>query len=128
MRRRNIIAALAIAATLLSIATLLPIVYAQAQQTYPTHAVRLILPFGPASATDITARLLADRLTARWGKPVVVENRPGGDGLVAVKAFVDAHDDHTFFFGPAGTFLVHLYDEDAPPYKTSDIVPIVQIY
>jgi len=101
---------------------------ALAQQIYPTRPVRLILPFGPASATDTTARLLADRLTARWGKPVVVENRPGGDGLVAIKAFLDANDDHTLFFGPAGTFLVHLYDEDTPPYKTSDIVPIVQIY
>lgn len=101
---------------------------AQAQQTYPTRTVRLILPFGPASATDITARLFADRLTARWGKPVVVENRPGGDGLVSLKAFVDAHDDHTLFFGPAGAFLVHLYDQEAPPYDTSDIIPIVGIY
>jgi tripartite-type tricarboxylate transporter receptor subunit TctC len=103
---------------------------APAQQTYPTRTVRLILPFGPASATDITARLLADRLTARWGKSVVVENRPGGDGLVSVKAFIDAHDDHTLYFGPAGAFLVHLYDQDqsAPPYDLSDIVPIAQIY
>jgi tripartite-type tricarboxylate transporter receptor subunit TctC len=101
---------------------------AQAQQTYPTRTVRLILPFGPASATDITARLFADRLTARWGKPVVVENRPGGDGLVSLKAFVDAHDDHTLFFGPAGAFLVHLYDQEAPPYDTSDVIPIVGIY
>jgi tripartite-type tricarboxylate transporter receptor subunit TctC len=101
---------------------------AQAQQTYPTQTVRLILPFGPASATDITARLFADRLTARWGKSVVVENRPGGDGLVSLKAFVDADDDHTLYFGPAGAFLVHLYDPDAPPYDLSDIVPIVQIY
>src|SRR5271170_7039368 len=103
---------------------------AQAQQTYPTRTVRLILPFGPASATDITARLLADRLSARWGKSVVVENRPGGDGLVSIKAFIDAHDDHTLYFGPAGAFLVHLYDQDqaAPPYDLSDIVPIAQIY
>jgi tripartite-type tricarboxylate transporter receptor subunit TctC len=100
----------------------------QAQQVYPTHTVRLILPFGPASATDTTARLLADRLSARWGKPVVVENRPGGDGLVAIKAFLDAHDDHTLFFGPAGAFLVHLYDEDAPPYDAHDIVPIAGVY
>ena len=101
---------------------------AQAQQAYPTRTVRLILPFGPASATDITARLFADRLTQRWGKSVVVENRPGGDGLVSLKVFADAHDDHTLFFGPAGAFLVHLYDQDAPPYDLSDIVPIVQIY
>jgi len=101
---------------------------AQAQHTYPARTVRLILPFGPASATDTTARLLAARLTARWGKPVLADNRPGGDGLVAPKTFVDAHDDHTLFFGPAGIFLVHLYDQDAPPYDLGDIVSIVQIY
>jgi len=102
---------------------------ALAQQTYPTRTVRLILPFNPGSATDTTARLFADRLTARWGKPVVVENRPGGDGLVSVKAFIDAHDDHTFFFGPAATFLIHLYDDNPPSYDTQrDIVPIVGIY
>jgi len=127
MRRGMVIAALAIA--WLGVAVGLQPATTQAQQSFPTRTVRLILPFGPASATDITARLLADRLTARWGKPVVVENRPGGDGLVALKAFVDANDDHTFFFGPAGAFLVHLYDEEKPPYDPQrDIVPIVGIY
>jgi tripartite-type tricarboxylate transporter receptor subunit TctC len=101
---------------------------AQAQQTYPSHTVRLILPFGAASATDITARLLADRLSTRWGKPVVVENRPGGDGLVALNAFLGARDDHTLFFGPAAIFLVHLYDEEKPSYDPRDILPIAQIY
>jgi tripartite-type tricarboxylate transporter receptor subunit TctC len=117
-----------IAFAILSLATL-PLGGAQAQQAYPTRTVRLILPFGPASATDITARLFADRLTAKWGKSVVVENRPGGDGLVAIKAFIDANDDHTLYFGPAGSFLVHLYDQDTPlPYDTNDILPIVGIY
>jgi len=101
---------------------------AQAQQAYPTRTVRFILPFGAASATDITARLLADRLSARWGKPVVVENRPGGDGLVALNAFLGARDDHTLFFGPASTFLVHLYDEEKPPYDPRDVLPIAQVY
>ncbi len=125
MRRLVAIATMAIAAIA---ASLQFAGTAQAQQTYPTRTVRLILPFGPASATDTTARLFADRLTARWGKPVVVENRPGGDGLVSLKAFVDAHDDHTLFFGPAATFLVHLYDQDAPAYDTRDIAPIVGVY
>jgi tripartite-type tricarboxylate transporter receptor subunit TctC len=50
-------------------------------QSYPQRAVRFILPFGPGAGVDITARMLAERLAARWGKPVVVENRPGGDGI-----------------------------------------------
>jgi tripartite-type tricarboxylate transporter receptor subunit TctC len=126
MRGRTIVAALAITAAWLC--TSLFISRAQAEQTYPTHAVRLILPFNPGSATDTTARLFADRLTARWGKPVVVENRPGGDGLVALKVFLDAHDDHTLFFGPAAAFLVHLYDQEAPPYTVDDIAPVAGVY
>ena len=102
MRRTTVIVALAIAALLQ------PACLAYSQQTYPSRMVRLILPFGAASATDITARLHADRLSTRWSKPVVVENRPGGDGLVALNAFLGAHDDHTLFFGPASTFLAPL--------------------
>ena len=79
------------------------------QAAYPTHPVRFLVSFGAASATDITARLFADRLSARWGYPVVVENRPGGDGLVAIKSFIDANDDHTLLFAPVGTFTVHPY-------------------
>src|SRR5580692_3123848 len=101
---------------------------AVAQQSYPNRAVRIILPFNPASASDITARLFADRLTARWGKPVVVENRPGGDGIVSIQAFVAAHDDHTLWFGPAGIFTVQPYDHDTLPYDSKrDLVPIVSV-
>ncbi len=114
----------ALSAALVSVAS----VSASAQPAYPTRTVRLILPFGAASATDITARLFADRLTARLGKPVVVENRPGGDGLVAVGAFVGAHDDHTLLFGPAATFLVHRYDLDSSPYDMSELAPIFGVY
>src|SRR5437660_9590153 len=116
------------ATAILILLTVAPGGGAQAQQTYPARTVRLILPFGAASATDITARLFADRLSGRWGKPVIVENRPGGDGLVALNAFIGAHDDHTLFFGPAATFLVHLYDQEKPNLDPHDIVPIVGIY
>ena len=81
---------------------------ASAQQAYPSCTVKFIMPFGAASASDITARLFADRLSARSGKPVVVENRPGGDGIVSVEAFVNAADDHTLWFGPAGILTARL--------------------
>ena len=53
-------------------------------QSWPTRPVRFIVPLGPGSGVDITARLFADKLSARWGQPVLVENRPGGDGMVAI--------------------------------------------
>jgi tripartite-type tricarboxylate transporter receptor subunit TctC len=97
-------------------------------QTYPTRTVRFILPFGPASGTDITARLIGDRLAARWGKPVVIENRPGGDGLVAINAFIGANDDHTLLWVPVGTFAVHPFEHDKLPYDADrDLLPVANV-
>ena len=97
-------------------------------QSYPQRTVKFILPFGPASGTDITARLVGDRLAARWGKPVVIENRPGGDGLVAINAFIAANDDHTLLWVPVGTFAVHPYDKDKLPYDAErDLIPVANV-
>src|SRR5262245_65770499 len=97
-------------------------------QAYPTRTVRFILPFGAGSASDTTARLFAERLSARWGKPVVVENRPGGDGLVSLDAFVGAHEDHTLWFGPAGTFNVLPYQHDTLPFDPKrDLNPLPSV-
>jgi tripartite-type tricarboxylate transporter receptor subunit TctC len=83
-------------------------------QDWPQRAVKFILPFGPGSGVDTTARLLGDRLSARWGKPVVVENRAGGDGLVSINAFLSADDDHTLL--------------DKVPYDSErDLLPIVNV-
>jgi tripartite-type tricarboxylate transporter receptor subunit TctC len=76
----------------------------QTAQTWPTRTVKFIVPFGPGAGADIGARLFAERLAARWGQPVVVENKPGGDSIVAINAFLGANDDHTFLFGPSGNF------------------------
>lgn len=127
MRRLKALVAVSIAA--LTIAAGMHVVgSAAAQQAYPTRTVRFILPYGAASATDIAARMFADRLSALWGKPVVVENRPGGDGLVSLNAFVTAHDDHTLWFGPAGAFNVLPYQHDTLSFNPQrDLVPIVSI-
>ena len=97
-------------------------------QTYPQRAVKFILPFGPAAGVDITARLIGDKLAARWGKPVVIENRPGGDGLVAINAFTSANDDHTLLFVPASTFTAHPYAHEKLPYDAErDLLPITNV-
>jgi tripartite-type tricarboxylate transporter receptor subunit TctC len=99
-----------------------------AAQTYPQRPVKFILPFGPAAGVDITARLLGEKLAARWGKPVVVENRPGGDGLVAITAFTSANDDHTLLFVPASTFTAHPYAHEKLPYDAErDLLPITSV-
>src|SRR5215475_12009321 len=103
-------------------------VTAASAQTYPQRAVRFILPFGPAAGSDTTARLLAEKLAARWGKPVVVENRPGGDGLVAINAFTSANDEHTLLFVPASTFTAHPYVHEKLPYDAErDLLPITSV-
>ncbi len=97
-------------------------------QTFPQRTVKFILPFGPASGTDIVARLVGDKLSARWGKPVVIENRPGADGLVSITAFTSANDDHTLWWGPVGIIAVHPYDKEKLPYVAErDLIPIANV-
>lgn len=76
MLRRSLIAAL------LGPALLAPL--AHAQTDYPTKSVTLITAFAPGSGPDATLRMVAEKLGKLWGKPVVVENRPGGGGLIAM--------------------------------------------
>jgi tripartite-type tricarboxylate transporter receptor subunit TctC len=94
---------------------------------WPQRAVKFIVPLGPGSGTDIGARLFAERLATRWSKPVVVENRPGGDGIVAINGFIGADDDHTLLFAPSGTFTVHPFVREKVPYNVRDLVPIARI-
>jgi tripartite-type tricarboxylate transporter receptor subunit TctC len=71
--------------------------------------------------------LLADRLPTRWGKPVVVENRPGADSLVAIQYFVGAADDHVLLLTPAGNFTVHPLQYAKLPYVPEDLAPIARV-
>ncbi len=104
------------------------LVTASAQQAYPQGPVRFILQFGPGSGVDITARLLGEKLAARWGKPVVIENRPGGDGLVAINAFTSANDDHSLLFVPTSAFTAHPYTHEKLPYDAErDLLPIANV-
>jgi tripartite-type tricarboxylate transporter receptor subunit TctC len=96
-------------------------------QSWPQRPVKFIVPFGPGAGADIGARLLAEQLQARWGKPVVIENRPGGDSLVAIQAFLSADDDHTLLFGPSGNFTVHPFQYAKLPYQAGDLVPIARV-
>jgi tripartite-type tricarboxylate transporter receptor subunit TctC len=89
--------------------------------------VKFILTLGPGSGADIGARLFADRLGQRWVQPVIVENRPGGDGIVAINAFVGAHDDHQLLFSPTSSFTAHPFLHDHLPYRPGDLLPIARV-
>src|SRR6516225_4296946 len=62
-------------------------------QAYPMRPVRIIVPFAPAGATDITARLMGQWLSERLGQQFIIENRPGGGGNIGTEAVVRAPAD-----------------------------------
>ncbi|MDE5465670.1 hypothetical protein GWG67_34315 [Bradyrhizobium sp. CSS354] len=89
------------------------------------RTVKIIVPFAAGSANDVSARFYADGLTRRWGKPVVVENRPGADAVVGGGAFANARDDHTLLYGTASMVTVSPLLQDSLPYDPSlDMLPI----
>jgi len=96
-------------------------------QSWPQRSVRFILPLGPGSGVDIGSRLIADRLSQKWGKPVVIENKPGGDAIVAITAFTGANDDHTLLMAPTSTFTAHPFLHEKLPYDMKDLVPIARV-
>ena len=96
-------------------------------QSWPQRPVKFVLSLGPGSGADIGARLYADRLTKLWGQPVVVENRPGGDGVIAINAVIQAKDDHTLLWGPTANFVGHPYSLESMPYDPKELVPVARV-
>jgi tripartite-type tricarboxylate transporter receptor subunit TctC len=83
-------------------------------------------PNNAGSGADLTARLFAERLAERWGHPVVVENRPGADGILAVTGFLGLRDEHSLLLSFAGIITINPLIHDKLPYDPArDIVPIV---
>ncbi len=90
-----------------AVAAALAMMTPAASQSWPQRTVKFICPLGPGSGADLGARLMAERLAKRWGQPVIVENRPGGDAIPAINQFIGASDDHTLLFAPSSTFIAH---------------------
>lgn len=98
-------------------------------QAWPQKSVRFIVPFPPGGATDISARMVGQKLTELWGQSVVIENRGGaGGGVGAAEAARAAPDGYTFFF-PSGSVMTanqHIYAKMAyNPEK--DFVPVTNV-
>src|SRR5215510_13902250 len=95
-----------------------------AAQPWPQKTVRFILPLPPGSGMDLSARLIAERLTQSWGQSVVVENRQGADGIPAVTAFLTARDNHTFLFSFGGIVSFNHLLHERLPYDPKELVPL----
>lgn len=96
-----------------------------AQASWPERTVRIIVPFTPGTSADVVARIYADRLGQRWGKPVVIENKPGGETTIGIGAFVAARDEHTLLATVIGSYTTTPMVVDNMPYDTAaELVPI----
>ena len=97
-------------------------------QTYPVRPVRLIVPFAPAGTTDIVARLIGQWLSDRLGQQFVVENRPGGAGLIGTDAVVHAFPDgYTLLMIDASPAIHATLFEKLPFNFIRDVVPVAGI-
>lgn len=93
---------------------------------WPERPVRLVTLAAPGGGSDAVARTLAEALARRWGQPVLVDNRPGADGIVAVEAFLAARDGlHTLLFANSSTVSVNpLLHERLPYDPVRDLLPL----
>ncbi|MDB5846909.1 MAG: 4,5-dihydroxyphthalate dehydrogenase [Rhodoferax sp.] len=121
MKRRNtLLAAAALAASLLApLAT-------HAQAAYPNRAIRFVVPYSAGGLPDTVARIFAQRLGERLGQAVVVDNKPGANGVVAAQAIATApHDGYTFLVTDGSMFSINpaLYKNLGYDYKR-DLLPV----
>lgn len=111
------------------LALLLALAGAAHAQTWPARPVRLVVPLPPGSGSDLLARGLAQRLSPLWGQPVVVDNRAGGNMIIATEAVARAAPDgYTILFGVDTSFTVnpHLYAK-LPYDAVKDFQPVTHL-
>jgi len=101
---------------------------AWAQAPFPNQGMRIILPFPAGGSTDPVARIIAQKLTEEWGKPVIVDNKPGANTIIGTEALLKAPaDGHTLLF-TASTHLINSLLVPNLPYDSfKDFQPIASI-
>ena len=98
------------------------------EHDFPAKPIRLVVPFTPGSSTDMIARLIGPRLTARWGRPVVVDNRPGAGGIIAAEIVAAADPDgHTLMVVGSGFAGSAALNSRLPYDSIEDFEPVTLI-
>jgi tripartite-type tricarboxylate transporter receptor subunit TctC len=109
---------------------------AQAAETYPSKPVKILFGFPAASATDVIARAIGQKLSEKWGQPVVIDNRPGAGGNIGSElAAHSPNDGYTIFFGTVANAistsyyskLNYDYIKDFTPITLVAITPLVLV-
>ena len=109
---------------LASVFSLLAATAATAQQ-WPDHPVRIVVPFSPATGMDILARTVGPKLSAMWGQPVVVENKPGASGNIGTNLVVKSPPDgYTLMMGASTVVMNLALYKDMPYDPLTDLAPI----
>ena len=98
-------------------------------QEYPNKPIRILVPFAPGGVVDVAARILGQKLAERWGQQVLVDNRPGGNGFIAVSATAkSAPDGYTLLMAHSGEFAVNpAVFKDVPYDLDRDFIAITMV-
>ncbi|MPT38043.1 MAG: tripartite tricarboxylate transporter substrate binding protein [Achromobacter sp.] len=99
-----------------------------AQAAWPERPITLIIPAAPGGTTDISARLIADKLSARLGQQIIVENRAGAAGIIGAQALARAKPDgYTLLMGNIGPNAINYALYKTLPYKAADFAPVTLV-
>jgi len=99
-----------------------------AQAAWPERPITLIIPASPGGTTDIAARLIADKLAARLGQQVIVENRAGAAGIIGAQALARAKPDgYTLLMGNIGPNAINYALYRTLPYQAADFAPVTRV-
>ena len=98
-------------------------------QDYPAKPIRIVVPFSPGGVADNSARVVADSLGARLGRPILVENRPGASGNIGTQAVAQASPDgYTLLLGFDGTMVINPHVFPKIPFDTlKDFAPVTKL-
>jgi len=117
-----------IPACLVCVLTSLLVSVALAQSFSPTHPVKIIVPFPGGGGNDVLARIVGDKLQARWGQPVVIENKTGAGGNIGADlAFQSEPDGYTLLLAPPGPLAVNQSLYKQLNYKPLEFVPLTVV-
>ncbi|MET0528918.1 MAG: tripartite tricarboxylate transporter substrate binding protein, partial [Microvirga sp.] len=97
-------------------------------QDFPNKRVRVIIPYTPGGSPDVLFRMVAQALTVKWGQPVVIETRPGGNTFIGTTALVHSPaDGYTLMLTADNTFVINPLFYTSMPYAMSDLTPITLV-